>query len=62
MKKNKRITSFRLSERVKVFLSAIAETEDMSMTAVLESLVKEDAKKRKMDYESLKDKYGIGDL
>jgi len=56
----KKMASFKLCDKAMVFLKAIADSEDMTMTTTLEILLKEEGKRRGMDleYDKLKEKYG----
>jgi len=55
MKRAKGITSFRLSDKARVLLKAIAKEDAVNMTAVLEYLIRDAAKERNINYEDVKD-------
>ena len=53
MKKAKGTTSFRLSDKARVLLKAIAEDDGSTMTGVLEAAVRQLAKQKGIRYEDL---------
>ena len=56
--KPKKMTSIRLSDRVRILIDALCDLEDVTMTGLIEMLVKAEAVRRSMDYEVLKKIYG----
>jgi len=56
--KAKRLTTYRLSDKARVFLKALSDDSSLTQTAVLEVLIREEAKRRKMDFDALIGEYG----
>lgn len=55
--KAKKITTYRLSDKARIFLKAMSDEDSLTQTSVLELLIKEEAKRRKFNWEKLSKEY-----
>ena len=58
--KPKKMTSIRYSDKVKILLDELCDIEDVTMTGMIEILVKDECKRRGIVYEEVKGKHSKG--